>query len=141
MSYATIAQQLGCTPQAAHKMVRKELEKLEQDTASDREEVRLLELERLDRMLMGCWNAATDGDKDAILSALRIMERRSKLLGTDMPAKTAFTDPTGEHEAEGAGVLVLPETAEGVDAWLRAVGHWKERKGEDDQQTTPKDDG
>lgn len=35
----------------------------------------------------------------AIDRAVRIMERRAKLLGIDMPTKVAQTDPTGEKEA------------------------------------------
>jgi hypothetical protein len=54
------------------------------------EAVRLLELERLDRLLAGIWGRATGGpDRPADLAALdrvlKIMERRSRLLGLDAP--------------------------------------------------------
>ena len=35
----------------------------------------------------------------AIDRALKAADRRAKLLGLDAPVKTAFTDPTGSHEA------------------------------------------
>jgi hypothetical protein len=35
---------------------------------------------------------------NAVTVAVRLMERRAKLLGLDAPTKTALTDPTGEKE-------------------------------------------
>jgi len=39
---------------------------------------------------------------------LKIQERRAKLLGLDMPTKTALTDPTGEKEAAPLVQFYLP---------------------------------
>ena len=39
---------------------------------------------------------------------LRIMERRAKLLGIDLPTKVSMTDPTGTKEASGV-VFYMPE--------------------------------
>ena len=46
-----------------------------------------LELLRLDDMLFGLWPDARRGDNTAVVTVLKIMERRSKLLGLDMPVK------------------------------------------------------
>jgi hypothetical protein len=35
----------------------------------------------------------------AIDKLMKIMERRARLMGLDAPTKNAFTDPSGEHEA------------------------------------------
>ncbi len=44
----------------------------------------------------------------AINTALRVMERRAKLLGLDKPTKISATDPSGES-AQPAVVFYLPE--------------------------------
>jgi hypothetical protein len=59
------------------------------------DEVRQLELLRLDRYLSAIAEKVDSGDLKAIDRALKIMERRSKLLGLDAPQKVAPTDPTG----------------------------------------------
>jgi hypothetical protein len=53
--------------------------------ASD--EVRTLELERLDRFLSYLWSAIESGDPAAIDRGLKIMDRRAKYLGLDAPVK------------------------------------------------------
>lgn len=49
------------------------------------EEVRAMEIERLDNMLTKLEPKINEGDDKAIAVALRISERRSKLLGADAP--------------------------------------------------------
>lgn len=51
------------------------------------EELRTQELDRLDRLQVAAWTAAVKGDTKAILTILRIMERRAKLVGLDKPIK------------------------------------------------------
>jgi hypothetical protein len=52
------------------------------------DEVRSLEVERLDRLIEGIWDKAVGGDEKAIDRVLGIMERRAKYLGLDAPTKT-----------------------------------------------------
>ena len=68
--------------------VRRALQALKADTAEKAEEVRDLELRRLDRMLDIAQTAAEQGDLAAIDRVLRIQERRSKYLGLDAPTKS-----------------------------------------------------
>ena len=49
------------------------------------EELRDIEIERLDRMQAGVWGKAINGEVRAIDAVLRIIEKRSKLLGLDAP--------------------------------------------------------
>lgn len=73
----------GWDERYAYKDVKRELERLRKDMAVDVEDIRELDLERLDVMLEAIWKKAT-GDKtdyDAMDRVLRIMERRDKLLG------------------------------------------------------------
>ncbi len=72
------------------------------------EELRRLELERCDCMQMALWPKVSDGDPEAVRACLRIMVRRSALLGLDAPAKSrievitrdAFSAAMAELEAE-----------------------------------------
>jgi hypothetical protein len=68
----------------AHKMVHTAIAEIPRDAA---EQVRALELERLNRMLDGVWPAAESGDPRAIDSVIKLMDRRSKYLGLDSPLK------------------------------------------------------
>jgi hypothetical protein len=63
--------------------VSRELQKLRAANEETAEDLRALEVERLDRMLRGLWEDAASGDTDAVSAALRIQKRRAKLLGLD----------------------------------------------------------
>ena len=47
--------------------------------------LRELEVQRLDAMLYAVWDDVLHGDANAVHTALRISERRSRLLGLDAP--------------------------------------------------------
>lgn len=51
------------------------------------DELRAQELDRIDRLQVAIWPAAMKGDTRAILTIVRLMERRAKLTGLDMPIK------------------------------------------------------
>jgi hypothetical protein len=87
MRYQDIADKLGYkTPGGAYKAVKSALVKTLQEPA---DELRTLEVERLDEMLADLWpNKHKPIYTDRIL---RIMERRAKLLGLDAPTKTDVT--------------------------------------------------
>src|SRR5205823_5555376 len=56
--------------------------------------VRQLELERLDALQKSLWGKALAGDMPALDRILRIMERRSGLLGLDAPARLGVASNT-----------------------------------------------
>lgn len=64
--------------------------------------VRQLELQRLDDMQAGIWARARSGDDCAVLVVLRLMERRSRLLGLDGPTKIARVDPPEQPTTDPA---------------------------------------
>lgn len=88
VDFRTIADRLGYEgPSGAHKAVTTALKAL---TAEPAEELRTLELERLDAMLRSLWVRATNAkgaDLGAIDRVLKIMERRAKLAGLDAPSR------------------------------------------------------
>lgn len=100
ISYQRIADTLGTTPSNVHKMVCKSLDLIREHTDENAQEVRTLELQRLDKLFQHAYSAVINGDTRAIDQALRCMERRAKILGIDAPSKVAQTDAAG-RDLEG----------------------------------------
>jgi hypothetical protein len=94
-TYEEIGKTLSISTQRAHKIVTSELTRIRKETAEETDELRTLELQRLDAMFMVCYRDAQEGDYPAVDRCLKIMERRAKLLGLDMPVKIAQTDSDG----------------------------------------------
>jgi len=96
VAFDEIARTLGYAgPSSAYRAVMSALKRTLQEPA---DEVRKLELARLDRAQRTAWERMLQGDLDALGKVLKIMERRAKLLGLEAPTKIAPTDPSGEHE-------------------------------------------
>src|SRR5690349_13779376 len=80
-TYAAIGMALGVSEPRAHRLVTKELARLNEKRAEAGAEVTRLEMERLDQLWAAVWDAAKGGDHHAIEKALAIMSRRAKMLG------------------------------------------------------------
>ena len=81
MDYTQIAQQLGYHDRSgAHKAIRGALA-AQQAEAVD--ELRALELERLDRLQASVWDAAVEGDIASVDRVLKVIAARVRLLGLD----------------------------------------------------------
>ena len=100
MRYQDIADKLGYkTPGGAYKAVKSALIKTLREPA---DELRNLEVERLDALLIDLWpNKHKPIYTDRIL---RIMERRAKLLGLDAPIKTDLTSGGEAIKVVGLGI-------------------------------------
>lgn len=98
-SYRQIATALGVDVATAWDDVQTEMAELRKLAGQAAEDARELELQRLDR-----WQAKLEGrgisggDHRAIAAAVRISERRAKLLGLDAPVKLANPNGTGLFE-------------------------------------------
>jgi hypothetical protein len=91
--YEEIAQKVGYrAASGAWHAVRAALQRNIREPA---DEVRKLEVDRLDRLLGGIWEKAVAGDGEAIDRVLRIMKRRAELLGLDAPKNLKM-----EHSGE-----------------------------------------
>jgi transposase-like protein len=106
-SYSMIAERIGVSAQTCFRYVRDGIDSIIKETKEEAEEIRTLELERLDELLRALWPGATDGEPQAIDKALKIMERRAKMLGLDAPTKVAPTNPDGSAQYEGGGLASL----------------------------------
>jgi hypothetical protein len=83
-SYDEIAVALGYAKGAgAWNAVQRAMKRTLRESGAD--EVRDQELDRLDRLQRAVWVRALQGDLPAVGAVLRIMERRSKMLGLDAP--------------------------------------------------------
>lgn len=74
---------------------------------SDVEELRSTELDRLDIAQAAIWGNVLRGDSSAVSSMLRIMERRAKLLGLDMPTRSQLEVTTYDADSIDAEVARL----------------------------------
>lgn len=100
MNYEEIGEKMGIPKGSAYRCVMKALALLRENVKEEADQVRTLELQRLDNMFRHAFEAIEKGDIRAIDQALRCMVRRAKLLGLDMPAKLAQTDSEG-RDIEG----------------------------------------
>lgn len=92
-SFEAIADRLGYgSKSGAYQAVMSAIKRTLREPA---DEVRELEEQRLDALLLAIWPQATKGNQGAIDRALRIMERRARLLGLDKPAKLEHSGPSG----------------------------------------------
>lgn len=82
--YEAIAEQLGCNVSTAYRAVVRYLERTAADSAEALEQVRQLEVARLDLWLSKLAPKIEEGEEPAIDTALRIQARRAKLLGLDV---------------------------------------------------------
>lgn len=82
---------------AASKVFKSGMAKLIRPVA---DEVRELELERLDKFLLALWSKIEQGDPIAIDRGLKIMDRRAKYLGLDAPTKQQVEVTTYEGGTE-----------------------------------------
>jgi len=97
MSYADVAKEVGLSRGGAYKAVQTALDEIRASYRETAAEVLELELDRLDEMTRALSSKVGYGDPQAVTAALRVMDRRAKLLGLDAPTKIAPTDPTGEN--------------------------------------------
>lgn len=88
IDYDTIATRLGYSDRgAACKDINRALEANVAEQNRQADVLRQQELQRLDRLQAGVWTAAASGDTKAVDTALRIIDRRCKLLGLDAPQR------------------------------------------------------
>ncbi len=103
MSYDEIAQVVGYSGRgSAYKAVSAAL-RAQQAEAVD--ELRALEVERLDALQRSCWDAALEGDIASVDRVLKVIAARVRLLGLDQNT---------DKRVSGGGRLVSEAWREGV---------------------------
>jgi hypothetical protein len=96
VEYHDIGEKIGLSESGAYECVRRVLARVVAEANETGAENLALDLQRLNVMLVGLWPKVLAGDPAAVAAALRILERRARMLGYDAPAKVAPTTPNGE---------------------------------------------
>lgn len=81
-TFEAIADDLGVTRSAAHKMVKRQLAKL--PPIPEITEFRRMELERSEDMIAALWPRVEAGEPEAVRAVVLVMARRSRLAGADV---------------------------------------------------------
>ena len=109
--YRVIAEELGVSVKTAYYDVQDALAYLAKHERQLAERIRALELARCDAMQACLWPSIESGDAESVEVALKVMERRAKLLGLDAPTEVIVTKrplatvPLAELRAKVAGAL------------------------------------
>jgi hypothetical protein len=113
-TFRAIGQQVGFNDSRAHAFYKRAMRGIIVD---DVEDIRALETERLDAMLLVCWAKACEGDLGAVDRVLRVMERRARLLGLDAEGPVdQVAISSARAEAFLAGMRYLAEATQGLYA-------------------------
>lgn len=86
-----IADHLGLESFTVHNLIIEQLSDWRDMTQEMSTELRELELQRLDEFLRALWQKIQGGNTRAIETALKVSERRARLLGLDAPEKREVT--------------------------------------------------
>lgn len=120
-----IAKEVRRSKSEVGRMLQEALKAVEADQET-KKEVRALQLERLDVWMQGVFKRASKGNEKAIQTALRIEERRAKLMGTDAPVEQRIKlSVLGQLN----WVFDIIEKELGKDAWQRVLRRIGEESG------------
>jgi predicted transcriptional regulator len=97
-SYQEMADELGVTAQCAHHHVTETLRISREQTAEITDQVRDLELKRIDLMLKALHARANRGDEKAIETTIKLMARRTAYLGLDAATKQELAVTTSLYD-------------------------------------------
>ena len=103
-SYQQIADALGRPRSTVHKAVQRALARRVAEIDGMADELRRLELDRLDRMLAALERRIAEGDPQAVSVARQLIETRAKLQGLNAPEQRDHT------------IRIIDETDEEVNA-------------------------
>ena len=99
--FQLIARNLGCSVGGAHKACMRAIERRQKEIAESAGQVLDLELQRLDQIVLILWPKVQEGNVGAIDRVLRVMDRRARYLGLDVPQRMEHTGKEGgpiQHE-------------------------------------------
>jgi hypothetical protein len=82
-SFRQIGEQLRVSAMQAHRDCMVALNEVVAQRNEDAAALRVIELERLDRMTMALWPSASKGSAEHVRALVRVSERRCRLLGLD----------------------------------------------------------
>ena len=117
-SYRDICKALGVSVATAHKLVARGMKRLIARCEEKAEDIKSMELDRLDKLSLAVWPQAMKGHLQAVDRMLKIMDQRAKLLGAYAPTKIASTNPEGTEERPMTVVALPAQMSQ--EAWAQA---------------------
>jgi acyl carrier protein phosphodiesterase len=94
LSYRDIGIELGVNHVTVYKDVQASIKQFLDEAREHHTQIMAIEAARLDDLQRVMWEQAAMGDRRAIETVLKIMERRAKLLGLDTPVATKQVNVT-----------------------------------------------
>ena len=88
LSYRDIGAELGVSHVIVYRDVQASIKQFLDEAREHHAQIMAIEAARLDDLQRVMWEQAAMGDRRAIETVLKIMERRAKLLGLDTPVAT-----------------------------------------------------
>jgi hypothetical protein len=113
LSIRAIASRLDVSVFTIHEDIKAMLAEAIKENVDNAEQMRTLELDRLDDMLLRIQSQVIKGDLKAIDRALRISEQRAKLLGLYAPINQAHTGDFSIRLVRETGFNPTPKISEG----------------------------
>lgn len=124
-SFQAIGDALGVSRQQAHRYVTAALESIRKETAEEAENLRTIELERIDSLFLECYSAAKKGDLPAVDRCVRLSERRCKILGLDAAIRQELSGTliTSPEWVELRGIIIQSLNAypDAKNALMKAI--------------------
>ena len=87
-TYDVISSEMGVSKGWAHRLVMRGIKRRQKEPV---ETIRQMQIDRLEKLLAGCWDAAEAGDPAAVSSALAVMDRIDKAHGIEPPKRIEHT--------------------------------------------------
>lgn len=94
LSYRDIGLELGVNHVTVYKDVQATIKQFLDEAREHHTQIMAIEAARLDDLQRVMWEQAAMGDRRAVDTVLKIMERRAKLLGLDTPVATKAVNVT-----------------------------------------------
>lgn len=96
LDFDKIAAKVGYTNRSgAWKAVNNLLAERRHESEQEAKELLVVELDRVDAMLVAVWDSALKGNLQAVDRVIKLLERRAKYLGLDAPARSEVSGPDG----------------------------------------------
>lgn len=112
LTFDLIAQQLNFAhASGAHKAYVNACKRI---IYSEVEELRSTEMDRLDLAQAAIWNGVLQGQIPSVMALMKIMERRARLLGLDMPTKAQVEVTYYDTDTIDAEVRKLAALLDGI---------------------------
>ncbi len=104
-TYEQIARELGYANRGTvHRIVQQALDVREVESV---DELRQLELDRLDALHASLWPQAMDGHVPSVLALLRVLDLRTRLLGLQTPSARKRTPEDSWPSCQGPATVVV----------------------------------